>query len=210
MSSSCQQRQAVSGTVTGGGGTDMLSYAPYTTPVTVNLVTGVATGTAAISGITNVTGGAGNDHITGDADANTIGGGGGTDVPRAAAGPTCSWSRRPSWPARGSPKPARPRRSAARVGQRLDGHGGNAGNLNGITFTGVANLVGSTNTDTFKIGPSGSLTGTVNGGTGGRRQQARLLGPDDGRHGQPGPTASSIHGFSNIGRWWAAARRPTS
>jgi hypothetical protein len=43
----------------------------------------------------------------------------------------------------------------------------NAGNVNGtFTFAGVEKLTGGTGADTFAFGPSGSLTGAVNGGGG--------------------------------------------
>ena len=67
-----------------GGGTNTLSYGAATTSsVTVNLaagLTGVATGFVSIAGIQNVTGGAGNDLITGNANANVLSGGNGNDT----------------------------------------------------------------------------------------------------------------------------------
>jgi Ca2+-binding RTX toxin-like protein len=76
------------GTVTGveavtadlGLGTDTLNYAASTANVTVNLATLTASGFASIAGIENVTGGSGNDTLTGDANANTLTGGAGNDV----------------------------------------------------------------------------------------------------------------------------------
>ena len=49
------------------GGTDTLTYAGTTADVTVNLATGTASGFASIAGIENVTGGSGNDTLTGSA-----------------------------------------------------------------------------------------------------------------------------------------------
>ena len=72
--------KGVTGTVTGGGGTDTLDYSLYTTGVTVNLVTGTATGTGGISSILNVYGGSGNDTSTGNSAGNTIKGNGGQDT----------------------------------------------------------------------------------------------------------------------------------
>jgi len=43
--------KGVTGTITGGGGTNTLNYSAYTTPVSVNLTGGTATGTGGISGI---------------------------------------------------------------------------------------------------------------------------------------------------------------
>ena len=69
-------------TLTGGAGIDTASYETATAAVTVNLVTGKATGGAGsdtLAQIENVIGGAGNDVITGNAGANTLLGGAGND-----------------------------------------------------------------------------------------------------------------------------------
>jgi hypothetical protein len=66
---------SVLGSINGGGGGDWLDYSafPATSPVTVNLATGTATGVAGgISNIQNVFGGAGNDFLTGSATGNNI------------------------------------------------------------------------------------------------------------------------------------------
>ena len=77
----------LAGTINGGvGGTNTLSYAAYTTSITVNLATGTATGTAGISNIQNVTGGSGDDTITGDSNDNILKGGGGNDTFKFADG----------------------------------------------------------------------------------------------------------------------------
>ncbi len=63
------------------GGSDALSYGTGTTAaVTVNLATHSASGFASIAGIENVTGGSGNDTLTGDALANALNGGAGNDT----------------------------------------------------------------------------------------------------------------------------------
>jgi Ca2+-binding RTX toxin-like protein len=61
-------------------GTDRLSYAGTTSDVTVNLSAGTASGFSSIAGIENVTGGSGNDTLTGDALANNLSGGAGNDT----------------------------------------------------------------------------------------------------------------------------------
>src|SRR5262249_28974597 len=61
-------------------GTNTLDYSAYTTGVTVNLLGGTATGTGGISHIQNATGGAGNDVLVGDGNANVLQGQGGRDV----------------------------------------------------------------------------------------------------------------------------------
>lgn len=73
-------------TLNGGGGIDTLSYAGDTTGVTVNLDAALAEGGDAENDVvtsanfTNLTGGSGNDVLTGDADANVIQGNAGDDI----------------------------------------------------------------------------------------------------------------------------------
>ena len=62
------------------GGTDTLAYTDTTAAVIVNLLTSSATGFASVAGIENVTGGGGNDSLTGSTAANTLAGGNGTDA----------------------------------------------------------------------------------------------------------------------------------
>lgn len=78
-------------TLTGGGGTDTVSYANAASAVTVDL--GIATaqntagaGTDTISGFENLTGSAFNDKLSGDASANVIDGGAGNDVVEGLGG----------------------------------------------------------------------------------------------------------------------------
>src|SRR5262249_10194449 len=64
----------------GGGGTDWLDYALYSTPVTVNLTTHVATGVGGgITQIRNVRGGQGGTTLTGNSSGNILIGGAGTN-----------------------------------------------------------------------------------------------------------------------------------
>src|SRR5262245_12767288 len=60
-----------------GAGTDTLNYGTTASQVTVNLGTGSASGFNTISGIENITGGAGSDILTGDGANNNIQGGSG-------------------------------------------------------------------------------------------------------------------------------------
>jgi len=71
---------SVSGTITGGGGTDKLDYSAATADVVVNLTTGQADRTGGVSGFVNVTGGSGNDILIGTAAANTLVGGNGNNI----------------------------------------------------------------------------------------------------------------------------------
>jgi hypothetical protein len=72
---------SVSGAIDGGGGTnDWLDYAAYTTPVTVNLAAGTATGVVGgIAHIRNVRGGKNGNYLVGDAQGNVLIGGAGTN-----------------------------------------------------------------------------------------------------------------------------------
>jgi hypothetical protein len=87
----------ITGTLDGGGGSDSLDYSSYTTGVTVDLLTGTATGVkGGISNIQNVTGSAnGGDILVGDANPNILTelkghniliGGGGADTLNAGSG----------------------------------------------------------------------------------------------------------------------------
>ena len=69
-------------TLVGGDGTDTASYAALATPVNANLATGVATGdgTDTLRSLENLTGGSGNDTLTGDSAGNTLSGGAGNDT----------------------------------------------------------------------------------------------------------------------------------
>jgi Ca2+-binding RTX toxin-like protein len=68
------------GALNGGTGVNSLDYSAWSNGVTVNLTTGMATGTNSVSGIANVYGGSGNDNITGDAGNNILVGNGGNDT----------------------------------------------------------------------------------------------------------------------------------
>ncbi len=160
--------KGVAGKVNGGGGTNTLDYSLYTTGVTVNLTAGTATGTGGIANIQNVTGSPANDHITGNGANNVIignggidvlnGGGGGSDlfilVSTQAAGTTITGA--------GTTDTIQ----GANIANTWTISGSNAGSVNGIAFTGIANLTGGSSTDTFKFTSAGSITGKVDGGGG--------------------------------------------
>ena len=69
-------------------GTDTLSYAGTTVDVSVDLTAHTASGFASLLGVENVTGGTGNDTLTGDAAANILAGGVGNDTYFVGAGDT--------------------------------------------------------------------------------------------------------------------------
>ncbi len=71
----------VTGSIDGEAGSDTLTFAGRSSPVTVNLGAGSATDVSGtVAGIENVTGGAGADSLTGDVNANTLNGGAGNDT----------------------------------------------------------------------------------------------------------------------------------
>lgn len=78
-------------TLTGAVGTDTASYSAATAAVTVNLSTATAqntggAGTDTLATIENLTGGSGNDTLTGEAGTNTLDGGAGDDTLAGLAG----------------------------------------------------------------------------------------------------------------------------
>jgi len=74
------------GEINGQGGVNSLSYASYKTAVNVNLETKLGTGVTHLENIQNVTGGAANDVLVGDDQANTLQGGSGNDQLFGGAG----------------------------------------------------------------------------------------------------------------------------
>jgi hypothetical protein len=158
---------AVSGTVDGGGGTNTLDYALYSTGVSVNLALGTATGAASIAHFQDVDGSAFNDHLTGGPVACVLAGDGGTDALVGGTGNAtfvvAATQGAGTTVAGGAGVNTL---NGASIANTWTLTGANAGNLNGIAFTGVANLVGGSNTDTFKFASAGSVTGKVDGGGG--------------------------------------------
>jgi hypothetical protein len=127
----------------GGGGTNTLDYSLYTTGVSVNLTTGTATGTGGVANIQDIIASPAIDHLTGAA-------GGGTTfflAPNQGAGTTIAAS---------GPGNTLVEDNQANVWTLS---GANAGNVNGVAFTGIQNLFGS-GADTL-IGPNANETWTI-------------------------------------------------
>ena len=72
--------------VNGGSGGNTLDYATFTSGVSVNLSTGAATKLGAVSNISIVIGGSGNDSLTGGSGGSVLFGGIGNDTLRAGSG----------------------------------------------------------------------------------------------------------------------------
>src|SRR5262249_52368197 len=75
----CQNGTQVTGTVDGQGGNDTLDDSLSAVGISVNLATGVATGTGGVSNIENVLGGSAADILIGDAVGNILWGNDGDD-----------------------------------------------------------------------------------------------------------------------------------
>jgi hypothetical protein len=163
----------VTGTVTGGGGTDTLDYSLYGSGVTVNLLTGTATGTGGVTGVHNVNGSPFNDTITGDNAGDVIALGGGKDIVKGGTGnDTFILSATQLLGSKvtgggGTDTVVGP--NANNTWTISSSNGGKVSNIIGLTtytttFTGIANLVGGTGVDVFKFSGVGKVTGTINGG----------------------------------------------
>jgi Ca2+-binding RTX toxin-like protein len=167
-----QPGASLSGALNGGGGLNNLDYSTYITTgtagVTVNLATGTATATGSISNFASVYGSIGNDSLTGDANANSfysyggndsMMGGGGNDFfslnGETAASTTIIDGGSGTDTIQGT-----------NISNTWKLTGLGAGSVNGVTFSNVENLAGGTNPDVFQFSPGGSVSGTVNGGSG--------------------------------------------
>jgi hypothetical protein len=193
--------KGVTGTINGGAGTDTLNYSAYSTGVTVNLGAGTATGTGGVSAIENVTGSPSNDSITGSSGNNVLSGDGGNDVLNGGSGGNDTFILAST---QGSSTTV----TGNSTGDTLDGAniantwtltGVGAGTVNGIAFTGINNLVGGANTDTFKFNSGGSVSGTINGGGGSNTLDYSNHGATAITVNLQTHTATATGGFSNIG-----------
>ncbi len=170
-----------------GGGSDTLDYSSFTAGVEVNLSTEAAPGTAPasnISNIENVTGGSGNDTLTGDGNANVLNGGPGDDTMAGGAG-NDSYVLTPDGGADtlteadggGTDTIYGPDVDTdwiiTAADYDLDGDGilddlllgPDSGLITGGTsFVGIENLVGGSADDNFKFEAGGSISGSIQGG----------------------------------------------
>ena len=160
--------KGVTGKIDGGAGTNTLDYSLYSTGVTVNLITGTATAMGGgIANIQNVTGSPASDTITGNTSSNVIIGNGGTDKLNGGGGGTDLFVLAPTQGSGSQVTGAGTTDTiqSSNIANTWTISGTNAGTLNGIAFTGIANLTGGTSTDSFKF-TTGSVTGKIDGGAG--------------------------------------------
>ncbi|NMB87213.1 MAG: hypothetical protein GYA17_02565, partial [Chloroflexi bacterium] len=172
---------SLSGTLNGGAGSDSLDYSAYTTTVVVNLQNGTATSLGAFASVESVLSGTALDdtlvgadtantwNITGDDAGNldaaffftsfeNLTGGSEADVFRWQAGVRLSGLLDGG---AGSDTLV-----GADTANTWNVTGANAGSLASlVNFTGVENLTGGSEADTFVLA-GGSLSGTLNGGAG--------------------------------------------
>jgi hypothetical protein len=184
--------------VNGQGGTNTLDYSAYTTGVTVNLTTDIASGTSGVANIQNVVGSPSNDTITGNAAGNTLSGGGGTDVLNGGSGAdafilAANQGALTTVTGGGTDDTLR----GADIANTWTITGANAGNVNGIAFTGIARLIGGTSTDAFRF-TTGNVSGTVNGGGGTDALDYSADGGAAATVNLADRTATRTGGFANI------------
>jgi Ca2+-binding RTX toxin-like protein len=133
-------------TLIGGAGTDTASYTTSTLAVIASLAnaannTGDAAGDT-YSGVENLTGGAGNDTLTGDAGANALDGGNGNDILIGGAGADALTGG-------AGTDTASYANAAAGVTANLATPASNTGDAAGDTYTTIENLTGSGFADTL-------------------------------------------------------------
>jgi len=161
---------SLAGTIVGGDGTDRLTYASYSSNVSVSLAASTASGlnagvTGAFSGIEEIVGsGNAGDGLAGYASATTFTLAGGlAGVASGTDAPTVSFSGFETL----AGGPSINVLVASGAGMTFNVTGTNAGNVTGdVAFTGIGSLEGAAGNDSFVFGASGQLTGSLAGGTG--------------------------------------------
>jgi Ca2+-binding RTX toxin-like protein len=133
------------------GGRDALSYNGTTTAVTVNLTTGTASGFASIANIENVTGGSGNDTLTGNANANTLNGGTGDDTFFATIGDGNGDSYNGGGNTTGAGGGDTYDLSHTNAGATVTATSASSADIGTDTLGGIENIVGSQGNDTITL-----------------------------------------------------------
>ncbi len=164
------------GTVDGLGGSDTLDYSAWTDPVVVNLAMGSATGTGGVSNVEDVIGGSGADEMNGNSSANilvgnagndTLTGGGGGDILAGGAGDDTYCVDHGGTGAiveyihEGIDTINGPDAGANWVISGAD-----TGTVGGMNFANAEHLVGGVGDDNFAFEGGGSVSGSIEGGSG--------------------------------------------
>ena len=168
-----------------GAGSDTLDYSAFTESVTVDLSTGVATGTtfsSNIANIENVVGGSGNDTLTGNSRANRLVGGPGDDTLAGGSGDDIyvltiggGADTITEYAGEGSDTIFGPDVDTDWI---ITGTG--SGTITGgTTFAGIEYLVGGSADDNFAFTAEGSISGSVEGG--GQTWSDAVIGPNADR-----------------------------
>lgn len=171
----------VTGSVNGGGGAETLDYSSRSSGIVVNLATGAATAVGAgITNITGLVGSTGSDTLTGP---NGVNAWNITGVNTGTLNSTFSFSGIENLIG-GTGADTFTYSSGGSLGGPIRGGGGSntlvganipntwvissasAGTLNGAAFSDIESLTGGSSTDSFAFQPSGSVSGSVNGGGG--------------------------------------------
>ena len=169
-------------TISDSAGNDTLDYSAYTEddPVTASLVAGTPTGlTGSVVGIIeNVIGGAGDDILTGDANANRLSGGPGSDTVAGGAGDDTYLVTSDGGAdtivevaGGGNDEIRGPDEDIEWVVTGAD-----SGTVAGATFSNIENLVGGAGDDSFVFEAAGSISGSTQGG--GQVFGDTVVGPD--------------------------------
>ncbi len=164
------------GTIDGLGGSDTLDYSTWTDPVVVNLTMGSATGTGGVWNIENVIGGSGADEMTGNSSVNilvgnagndTLTGGAGGDILAGGAGDDIYYIDQDGTGAvveyihEGTDTINGPD-----AGTNWVISGADTGMAGGMNFANVEHLVGGVGDDNFAFEGGGSVSGSIEGGSG--------------------------------------------
>jgi Ca2+-binding RTX toxin-like protein len=152
-----QPTASASGTLSGGGGGDVLDYSSYGGSVTVNLSGPSGAGVSRFSSIATIRGTASSDVFVGANNSNTW-----TMTSTGGTVDGISFDSFEQWQGGTA--------TDTLVGQNLATYwaitAANSGSVSGVNFSGMENLTGNGQIDTFAIQGAGSISGVVNGGDG--------------------------------------------
>ncbi len=164
---------STTGTLDAGAGTNTLLYSQYTTAVTVNLTAGTGTGAGSVLNFQNVSGGSGNDTLTGTAGANRITGNSGDDVLNGGDGDDAyifadGWGSDTINETAGQGSDSVDFSAATSALRFIIATGAVTGGGNSLAQSGstVENMTGGTGDDTFVFANGATLPGIISGAGG--------------------------------------------